>query len=70
MAGFMGMAAEGAPAEIIRTQFAGLRRLRDEFQKHLHAGALKLSMGMSQDYKLALREGSDIIRIGSLLFSN
>ena len=29
---------------------------------------LKLSMGMSNDYKLALDLGSDIIRVGSLLF--
>jgi hypothetical protein len=29
---------------------------------------LKLSMGMSQDYKIALSEGADFIRVGSLLF--
>jgi pyridoxal phosphate enzyme (YggS family) len=31
---------------------------------------LKLSMGMSQDYKIALLEGSDFIRVGSLLFKD
>ena len=29
---------------------------------------LKLSMGMSQDYKIALKEGADFIRVGSLIF--
>ena len=31
-------------------------------------GSLKLSMGMSQDYKLALKAGSDFIRVGSAIF--
>ena len=29
---------------------------------------LKTSMGMSQDYKIALREGSDWIRLGTMMF--
>jgi len=31
---------------------------------------LKLSMGMSQDYKLALEAGSDFIRVGSAIFKS
>lgn len=43
--------------------FASLRELRDELKlKHL-------SMGMSNDYPLAIREGATILRIGSALFS-
>ncbi len=30
---------------------------------------LKLSMGMSQDYQFALKNGADFIRIGSLIFN-
>ncbi|MGZ3789929.1 MAG: YggS family pyridoxal phosphate-dependent enzyme [Bacteriovorax sp.] len=35
---------------------------------HQLKNKLKLSMGMSQDYKLALAEGSDFIRVGSAIF--
>ena len=38
--------------------------LRDKINKNL-----KLSMGMSNDYKFALKLNSNIIRIGSLIFS-
>ena len=36
--------------------------------KNLINGNLKLSMGMSGDYKLAIQHGSNMIRVGSLLF--
>jgi len=36
--------------------------------KNLINGNLKLSMGMSEDYKLAIQHGSNMIRVGSLLF--
>ena len=39
-----------------------------EVRKILGLPDLKLSMGMSQDYKLALKEGADFIRVGSLIF--
>ncbi len=49
-------------AEIRRT-FATLRKLRDD------AGLKHLSMGMSNDYQIAVEEGATILRIGSKLFS-
>ena len=36
--------------------------------KNLINGNLKLSMGMSEDYKLAIQQGTNMIRVGSLLF--
>ena len=30
---------------------------------------LKLSMGMSQDYEIALKKGADFVRVGSLIFN-
>lgn len=43
--------------------FNQMRNIRDKIDK-----SLKLSMGMSNDYKYALNCNSDIIRIGSLIF--
>ena len=43
--------------------FKEMIKLRDSINKDL-----KLSMGMSNDYKIALNFQSDIIRIGSLIF--
>ena len=44
--------------------FEKMLRLRDGLNP-----TLKLSMGMSSDYEAALKFNSDIVRIGSLLFS-
>jgi pyridoxal phosphate enzyme (YggS family) len=58
--GLMGMAAaEGDP----RPAFRGLRELGRRL-----GGDLKLSMGMSGDFEIAIEEGADIVRIGTALF--
>ena len=44
--------------------FIKLKQLRDNIDKNLI-----LSMGMSADYKQALKLGSDIVRIGSKIFT-
>ena len=69
--GLMGMATFTDDREQIRREFSGLRqmmeRLKENFfpsEKHFR----ELSMGMSGDYRIALDEGSTIVRIGSLLF--
>ena len=43
--------------------FSKLKKMRDKLNPKL-----KLSMGMSQDYKIALKHGSTCVRIGSALF--
>lgn len=48
--------------------FLDLKAARNYAEKELGLSGLKLSMGMSQDYKIALREGADYIRVGSLIF--
>lgn len=48
--------------------FTKLRSARDEIQKELGLNYLKLSMGMSADYQLAVKEGADYIRVGSAIF--
>lgn len=61
--GLMGMASFTDDINKIRDEFRHLRYLFDQYSQ-LHV----LSMGMSSDYKIAIEEGSTMVRIGSLLF--
>ena len=49
-------------------QFAKLAKLKDEIEKELNIKIPYLSMGMSEDYKLAIKEGATHIRLGRILF--
>lgn len=51
-----------------RKSFQALKRVRETLSDKYHLTDLKLSMGMSQDYQIALQEGADFIRVGSLIF--
>ncbi len=63
--GLMGMPPPLQPVENRRPHFKKLRALFDEFGK----GAWRrLSMGTSEDYAVALEEGSTLIRLGTVLF--
>ena len=53
--------------EPARPYFQHLRRLRDEQQK-LHPTFTQLSMGMSNDFAVAIEEGSTCVRIGTAIF--
>ncbi len=69
--GLMGMATFTDDHRQIRREFAGLRQMLERLQAGPFAGQphfKELSMGMSGDYRIALEEGSTIVRIGSLLF--
>jgi pyridoxal phosphate enzyme (YggS family) len=70
--GLMTMAAlEGGEAAAARN-FATLRELRDRLQPNAPSSVQfnDLSMGMSADFEVAIREGATIVRIGSLLWEN
>lgn len=68
--GLMTMAPFSAKKDEIRAVFKGLRLFKEELNKNYFEGTLsELSMGMSNDYDLALLEGATIIRIGSKVFS-
>lgn len=54
-------------AEVARPYFRELRRLRDESQK-AHPALTQLSMGMSNDFRVAIEEGSTCVRVGTALF--
>ncbi len=70
--GLMTIAPLTDNAENIRSSFCSLRILRDEvLQKKIKNVQMKyLSMGMSSDYRIALEEGSNMVRIGSAIFKN
>jgi hypothetical protein len=66
--GLMTVAPIGRP-EIVRPVFRALRRLRDDLRTGLGAEALtELSMGMSDDFEVAIEEGATMIRIGRAIF--
>ncbi len=69
--GFMTMAPLSSVGEESRPIFAELYNLREKLKnKHFANVELKyLSMGMSQDYEVAIEEGANIVRIGSALFN-
>ena len=53
--------------ETARPYFQALRRLRDE-QEPRHPTLTQLSMGMSNDFAVAIEEGSNCVRIGTAIF--
>ena len=65
--GLMGMATFTDDKEKVRTEFEKLHTLYKTFNLQ-HSTFNHLSMGMSDDYKLAIECGSNMVRIGSLLF--
>lgn len=68
--GLMTMAPHVTDEDKIRASFRKLREIKDELnEKYFNGQLTELSMGMSHDYKIALEEGSTIIRIGTKLYS-
>ena len=65
--GFMTMAPFEASEAEINSYFSNMRDLKEEYQKK-YDYITTLSMGMSNDYVEALKNGATIIRIGSKLF--
>ncbi len=67
--GFMTMAPFTKDEELIRKSFRTLKGLQEEFSKKYPAYDFsELSMGMSGDYKIAIEEGSTMVRIGTAIF--
>jgi pyridoxal phosphate enzyme (YggS family) len=67
--GLMTMAPLVADPEDARPVFAGLRQLRDALQRqHPEADLGTLSMGMTNDFRVAVAEGATSVRIGRAIF--
>ena len=65
--GLMGMASFSDDQEVVASEFNYLHELFTTHHFNLQPTAV-LSMGMSADYALAIKSGSTMVRIGSLLF--
>jgi pyridoxal phosphate enzyme (YggS family) len=68
LTGLMGMATFTEDKEKVKREFEQLQSFYKKFQDAKKVELNTLSMGMSDDYKLAIDCGSNMIRIGSLLF--
>jgi len=67
--GLMGMASFSDNLLLVRSEFKNLKLIFNELQL-IHSSIKILSMGMSGDYSIAIEEGSNMVRIGSLLFGS
>ena len=61
--GLMGMASYSDDLHKVRNEFRSLKKLYDQYPQFKI-----LSMGMSGDYQLAIEEGSNMVRVGSMIF--
>ncbi|MGE4399041.1 MAG: YggS family pyridoxal phosphate-dependent enzyme [Campylobacterales bacterium] len=64
--GVMTIGAHSEEKKDIQKSFEGCRKIFDELEKE---GAKICSMGMSSDFELAIASGSNMLRVGSILFS-
>ncbi|MBI4214200.1 MAG: YggS family pyridoxal phosphate-dependent enzyme [Chloroflexi bacterium] len=68
--GLMTVAPLGLDEVATRRVFRSLREIRDRIQEtHPHAPELGLSMGMTNDYPVAIEEGATVVRIGRAIFA-
>jgi len=73
ISGLMTMAPFTGDADLIRSSFRQLVKAQKELEKRFPADGEKsnwacLSMGMSNDFEIAIEEGSTLLRIGSAIF--
>lgn len=66
--GVMNMAPLGIAEEEIGKLFSEIVQIRDSLEKEFNCELKEISMGMSQDYKIAAQKGSTMLRIGRKLF--
>ena len=67
--GLMMMAVSNSSEESLHNQFRQLKELKDDIEKGLNISLPYLSMGMSDDYKVAICEGATHVRLGRVLFN-
>jgi pyridoxal phosphate enzyme (YggS family) len=65
--GMMGMASLTEDLDQVQNEFKQLKLLYEKYRLLIPSFSI-LSMGMSGDYKIAVEQGSNMVRIGSLLF--
>ncbi|MBI5143476.1 MAG: YggS family pyridoxal phosphate-dependent enzyme [Candidatus Omnitrophica bacterium] len=68
MKGLMTIAPEVDDPDLARPYFKRLRELKNEIYSILNTQYSILSMGMSNDFEVAIEEGSNMVRIGRAIF--
>ena len=68
--GLMSIMPLDAPPDVLRSLFRGMRTLFEQLRDEAVDGVemRELSMGMSNDYQIAAREGATMVRIGTALY--
>ncbi len=69
--GVMGMATNTTDESVVRSEFSNLKNIKEQLKEKFFGNSdyfCEISMGMSGDYKIAIEEGSTIVRIGSAIF--
>ncbi len=66
--GLMAIPPWGDDPEASRPYFRDLRALRDELQQTVQVALPDLSMGMSDDFEVAIAEGATMVRVGTAIF--
>ena len=66
--GLMTIPPLGEEPEASRKYFVQLRELRDRLQTEFRVDLAQLSMGMTQDYAVAVEEGATLVRVGTAIF--
>ena len=67
--GVMNIAPLGEDESELRRLFSEIKQIRDELNAKFGCNLKEISMGMSQDYRIAAQEGSTMLRIGRKLFT-
>ncbi len=71
--GVMGMASFSDDQTLVRREFRSLKNIFDRLKNDFFGtdpGFCEISMGMTGDYKIAIEEGSTIVRIGTAIFGS
>ncbi|MEX1126493.1 MAG: YggS family pyridoxal phosphate-dependent enzyme [Acidimicrobiia bacterium] len=67
--GLMAIPPLSEDPELMRPHFGELRRIRDQLAE-LHGQVRELSMGMTDDFEIAIEEGASLIRVGRAIFGS
>jgi PLP dependent protein len=68
--GLMTIAPAAADPDEVRPVFRGLRELRNNIQGSTGIALPELSMGMSDDFEVAIEEGATMVRVGRAIFAD
>ena len=66
--GIMTIPPQGMPTITLRNYYKKMREIKEKINKSITSNCTNLSMGMSNDFEIAIEEGATHIRIGTALF--